>query len=90
MLQKLSTLARVRVPESETQNRLRDMNAIVDYISQLNAISIPEDFDFNYYHTNALRSDVVYDANESTNNIILDNFPKRVDDRLAVPQVLNK
>jgi len=90
LLQKLSLLARVAVPQSDIQNRLGDFMSILGFIAEIEKVVIPDYFQPVHTVVNHARADIVRPATPETVAGIVGNFPANVLGQLQVPQVLKK
>ncbi len=88
LLQKLAILARIKVQPQDVPARLADFQGILDCISELNSIQIPDDFQFAHTHSNITREDIIAQASPDTVGRIISAFPDSVDTHLSVPKVL--
>ncbi len=85
-LDNLSALARITVTAEEKAEMLSSIQAILGYVSEINAVSgelVPEKSDVR----NVMREDVVTRHGEAR-NIILEDAPSVTDNYVKVTQVL--
>ena len=86
-LDTLSTLARISVSQEEKPKMLQDMQSILGYVSEINAVegSVVRGEEKVF---NVVREDVVTHAPGSNTKAILDNAPATKDGYVKVEQVL--
>lgn len=86
-LDNLSTLARITISVEEKPKMLKDMQAILGYISEINevegAASSPDTA-----HINIVREDVVTNPSGEKTDALLEEAPKTKDGYVEVMQVL--
>ena len=83
----LSRLARITIKEGEEEKMLHDMQAILQYVSEVNEIAL-EESTLEHSHANILREDAVAEESLSKREIILENAPEVEDSYIKVTQVL--
>ena len=87
-VERLAKLARLEIPEGETEKYVEQLNKIVDFVSQLEEIDLTEVEPL--YHVldqkNSGREDVVKDS--LNHNDLLENAPDSKDLLFRVPPVI--
>jgi aspartyl-tRNA(Asn)/glutamyl-tRNA(Gln) amidotransferase subunit C len=86
-LDNLSKLARIDISPQEKAKMLKDMQAILGYVSEINEIET-ESFSLEHDLNNVVREDVVRPFDEEKRNLLLKNAPKIEGDYVEVMQVL--
>lgn len=86
-LDNLSELARITILPEEKQKMLHDMQAILGYVSEINAVSGDVER-IKGIHYNIVRDDTVTRETESNTKILLDEAPETEDGYVKVAQVI--
>jgi len=87
---KIAHLARLELSDGETQEMIKDMSKILDFMAKLNEINTTgvEPLVYMTDEVNVLREDVV--KQEITHREALQNAPKHDDDYFLVAKVIEK
>ncbi len=85
-VENLAELARLELTEEEKKNLLSDMEGILDYVKQIEAIEIP-DFVPKYDLSNVWREDEII-SREFSKELIVEQFPDEQDGFLKVKKIL--
>ncbi len=82
----LAELARIELSEDEKKNMLKDMEGILTYVKQIEAVKAP-DIGGEYEIYNVWREDVL-EPREFSRELILEQFPDSQDGFLKVKKIL--
>jgi|SRR3989338_9999555 len=86
---KLAALARVKVSEEELPTFVKEFDAILAYVGQLEALKLPTDLNTELpLLRNVMREDGEPHAAGAYTEKIAEQFPKREGDALSVKQVI--
>lgn len=85
-LDNLARLARVSIKSEEKTKMLHDMQAILEHVSEVNSLDIPEDVTAPTVF-NVVREDEVLRVTGALTETILANAPEREGDCVKVSQV---
>ncbi len=85
-LDNISTLARIDITSVEKPKMLADMQAIVEYISEINSVKGSVDTIINSHH-NITREDVVTHTTGDTTEVLLSEAPSIENGYVKVEQV---
>lgn len=85
-IENLAELAKVDLPEEEKAGLLRDMDAIVAYVRQIEEVEVPDSL-VDYEHYNAWREDQEV-ARDFSVEIIHQQFPSAQDGYVKVKKIL--
>lgn len=83
----LSRLARISISKEEEDKMLHDMQAILQHVSEINEITLPDTL-ASFDHSNIVREDVVIEETSTKRDIILQNAPDTEEEYIKVTQVL--
>lgn len=86
-LETIAVLSRISLKEEEKAKMVTDMQAILDYVSEVNSLDIGEDTTKPEVY-NVVREDVVLRETGSMTEALLANAPEREGDYVKVTQVL--
>ncbi|MEN9881075.1 MAG: Glu-tRNAGln amidotransferase subunit [Candidatus Parcubacteria bacterium] len=86
-LQNLSALARITITENESEKMLHDMQAILQYVSEINQVS-GSISRVKGVHYNSVRDDYVTKETGSLSGSLLSEAPDTEDGYVKVAQVL--
>lgn len=89
-VEKVAHLARLELNETETQEMIKDMSKILDFMAKLNELDTSgvEPLVYMTSDVNVLREDVV--KQQITHEEALQNAPKHDDDYFLVAKVIEK
>ena len=87
-VEKLADLSMLTLSSEEVDALKNDMGAIVDYISQLSAVSVDSSIVPVSEVKNVFREDVPTNAANEYTEAILENAPRRVGSHIAVKKIL--
>ena len=89
-VEKVAHLARLELNETETQEMIKDMSKILDFMAKLNELDTSgiEPLVYMTGDVNVLREDVV--KQQITHEQALQNAPKHDDDYFLVAKVIEK
>lgn len=88
-VKKLAALARIRVPEGELEKFTKEFDAILAYISQLEALDLPVGVESELPALrNVMRLDGEPHATGKHTQMLAEQFPAREGDALVVKQVI--
>lgn len=87
-IDKLASLARLEMTDSEKESLLGDFGAILEYIDQISSVSVSGTSDAQNTTLNVVREDVAISADENTLGLISENLPESIDGFLKVKQIL--
>jgi aspartyl-tRNA(Asn)/glutamyl-tRNA(Gln) amidotransferase subunit C len=87
-VRRIASLARIRVEEDEVDDLCQELNGILGWIEQLNAVDVTgiEPLAGAAHMAAAMRADVVTDGGYPDK--VLANAPERIGDFYAVPKVV--
>ncbi|MEN9552209.1 MAG: Glu-tRNAGln amidotransferase subunit [Candidatus Parcubacteria bacterium] len=86
-LKKLSELSRISITGDQEDKMLKDMQAILGYVSEINTTE-GETVKEKESHYNVVREDIVTHQSGDNTNAILDEAPNVLDAYVKVAQVL--
>jgi aspartyl-tRNA(Asn)/glutamyl-tRNA(Gln) amidotransferase subunit C len=89
-VEKVAHLARLELNETETQEMIKDMSKILDFMAKLNELDTAgiEPLVYMTNQANVLREDVV--KQQITHQEALENAPKHDENYFLVPKVIDK
>ena len=88
-IQNLAKLARIEIPDNETQGFTREVDAILNYVSQIEASSSSKGKDSDVpLLRNVFRDDVVTNEPGEYTESLLSNAPQREGNYLEVKKIL--
>ena len=89
-IDKLAALSRVKVGQEDKRELLKDMESILDYVSELQKAPglTEEHLPENYYLRNVMREDNEPFASGINTETILSQAPKRKDNYFVVKKIL--
>jgi len=87
-IDKLATLARLDMTDSEKEGLLADFGSILTYIDQINSVSVSTSGGDALLTSNVVRPDFVVSSDPTTLKIIAENMPESADGFLKVKQIL--
>ncbi len=86
---KLAALARIRVPEADIERFVKDFDAILAYVGQLDALPMPTGAAETPALRNVMREDGEPHAPRAFTEALAAQFPARDGDALVVKQVIS-
>jgi aspartyl/glutamyl-tRNA(Asn/Gln) amidotransferase C subunit len=92
-IENLATLSRLRLTPQEITALERDFSAILDYVSQIQAVTSPEEGIALVPVRNIMRDDAPYAPEapmEGKQKSIIEEFPRREGDYLLVRKIIQK
>lgn len=87
-IEKLADLARLEIQDEEKAEILKDFGAILDYIKQIEEVTIPMNSIPEYELKNVMRADVVLNESGSNTEILVAQMPDSDGSYLKVKQIL--
>lgn len=87
-VKKLSVLARIPMSENDIETMTSELSSILDYVGQVEAVSIKEEVKPVYYTKNVLRQDTDENDSREYTEDILKQAPKTEKDYLVVQKIL--
>lgn len=87
-VKKLAALARLEVPEAELPAFVKEFDAILEYVGQLESLDIAAGEDILPY-ANQFRTDGVPHEKGAWTGPLVDAFPSKEGDALSVKQILS-
>jgi aspartyl-tRNA(Asn)/glutamyl-tRNA(Gln) amidotransferase subunit C len=87
-VEKLADLALIDVPEKEQEGLAKEMDAILDYVSDVSKLAEGEDAKEAHEHRNIMRDDVVTNKDGEYTDAIVAQFPDRDGPHLRVKKIL--
>ena len=85
-IENLAELAKIELTENEKEALLKDMDGILGYVKQIEAVEV-EETSLNYTNKNIWREDKIEPRDFSREKII-DQFPDEKDDFVKVKKIL--
>ena len=87
-INKIARLSRIKLEDKESDDYIKDLNSILDWVDQLNEVNTENVEPLNNISSSTLpkREDVAKDVNSS--NEILENAPDKLEGFFAVPKVV--
>ena len=87
-INKISRLSRIKLDDKESEDYIRDLNSILDWVEQLNELNTENVEPLSNISSSILpkREDVSKDVNSSDE--ILENAPDKLEGFFAVPKVV--
>ena len=87
-INKIARLSRIKLDDKESEDYIKDLNSILDWVEQLNEVNTENIEPLSYISSSILpkREDVSKDANSSDE--ILENAPDKLEGFFAVPKVV--
>mgnify|MGYP005690234749 FL=1 len=85
---KIARLSRIKLEDKESEDYIKDLNSILDWVEQLNEVNTDKVEPLNNISSSILpkREDVSKDVNSSDE--ILENAPDKLEGFFAVPKVV--
>ena len=88
-LEKLATLARIKLTDADKQSLVTEFDSILAYIDQLKKVDVSLDAEGRVGSVkNVMRSDEVQDTSTADRNGLLDEAPDREGDFIAVKKII--
>jgi aspartyl-tRNA(Asn)/glutamyl-tRNA(Gln) amidotransferase subunit C len=87
-VQKLASLARLRVPEDRLDALVSEFDQVLAYVGQIEALTVPEGTPFLPY-ANVFREDAITIAPETYTKDIVAGFPKKKGNQLSVKKIIS-
>ncbi len=89
-VKKLAALARIRVPEAELAKFMKEFDAILAYVGQLEKLELPKDLkDSKPALRNVFRADDSVTPPGQWTKKLVDAFPEKQGDYLVVKQIIS-
>ncbi len=87
-INKIARLSRIKLDDKESEDYIKDLNSILDWVEQLNEVNTENIEPLSNISSSILptREDVSKDANSSDE--ILENAPDKLEGFFAVPKVV--
>ena len=87
-INKIARLSRIKLDDKESEDYLKDLNSILDWVEQLNEVNTKNVEPLSNISSSILpkREDVSKDVN--TSDEILENAPDKLEGFFAVPKVV--
>ena len=87
-INKIARLSRIKLDDKESEDYIKDLNSILDWVEQLNEVNTENVQPLSNISSSILpkREDVSQDANSSDE--ILENAPDKLEGFFAVPKVV--
>ena len=87
-INKIASLSRIKLDDKESEDYIKDLNHILDWVEQLNEIDTEKVEPLSNISSSILpkREDISNDANSSDE--ILENAPDKLEGFFAVPKVV--
>ena len=87
-INKIAHLSRIKLEDKESEDYIKDLNSILDWVEQLNEVNTKNVEPLSNISSSILpkREDVSKDANSSDE--ILENAPDKLEGFFAVPKVV--
>ena len=87
-INKIASLSRIKLEDKESEDYIKDLNSILDWVEQLNEVNTDKVEPLNNISSSILpkREDVSDDVNSSDE--ILENAPDKLEGFFAVPKVV--
>ena len=87
-INKIARLSRIKLNDKESEDYMKDLNSILDWVEQLNEVNTESVEPLSNISSSILpkREDVSKDTNSSEE--ILDNAPDKLEGFFAVPKVV--
>lgn len=86
---RLALLSRIRISDEEAQNLLGDIESVLSYVSEINAITANTEITKKVGPVyNVFREDVVTQEGDSNTETLLSEAPKRKERYLLVKKIL--
>ena len=87
-INKIARLSRIKLDDKESQDYIKDLNSILDWVEQLNEVNTENVEPLSNISSSILpkREDVSKDTNSSDE--ILENAPDKLEGFFAVPKVV--
>ena len=87
-INKIDSLSRIKLDDKESEDYIKDLNSILDWVEQLNEVNTENVEPLSNISSSILpkREDVSNDTNSSEE--ILDNAPDKLEGFFAVPKVV--
>ena len=87
-INKIARLSRIKLDDKESEDYIKDLNSILDWVEQLNEVNTENVEPLSNISSSILpkREDVSKDSNSS--ELILENGPDKLEGFFAVPKVV--
>ena len=87
-INKIARLSRIKLDDKESEDYIKDLNSILDWVEQLNEVNTDNIEPLNNISASILpkREDISRDSN--TSDEILENAPDKLEGFFAVPKVV--
>ena len=87
-INKIARLSRIKLDDKESEDYIKDLNSILDWVEQLNEVNTDNIEPLSNISSSVLpkREDISKDANSSDE--ILENAPDKLEGFFAVPKVV--
>ena len=87
-INKIARLSRIKLDDKESEDYIKDLNSILDWVEQLNGVNTENVEPLSNISSSILpkREDVSHDTNSSDE--ILENAPDKLEGFFAVPKVV--
>ena len=87
-INKIARLSRIKLDDKESEDYIKDLNAILDWVEQLNEVNTENVKPLSNISSSILpkREDIAMDINSS--NEILENAPEKLEGFFSVPKVV--
>tara|TARA_Y100001970_G_scaffold288890_1_gene417588 strand:+ start:2234 stop:2521 length:288 start_codon:yes stop_codon:yes gene_type:complete len=87
-INKIARLSRIKLDDKESEDYIKDLNSILDWVEQLNEVNTENVKPLSNISSSILpkREDIAKDVNSS--NEILENAPDKLEGFFAVPKVV--
>ena len=87
-INKIARLSRIKLEDKESDDYIKDLNSILDWVDQLNEVNTENVEPLNNISSSTLpkREDVAKDTNSTDE--ILENAPDKLEGFFAVPKVV--
>lgn len=87
-VQKLATLARIKIGDAELEKFTREFDAILAYVGQLEELELPQGKDAKPVLRNVMRADGEPHTGGAYTEKLAAQFPAREGDALSVKQII--
>ncbi|MDD5165031.1 MAG: Asp-tRNA(Asn)/Glu-tRNA(Gln) amidotransferase subunit GatC, partial [Candidatus Pacebacteria bacterium] len=90
-LEKLATLARIKLTDADKSSLIKEFDSILGYVDQLKKVEVSLDTDGRVGAVkNVMRPDEVHSTSQSDREGLLDEAPHRVGDFIAVKKMIEQ
>lgn len=88
-IKQLSVTARIQISDEEAEGLLKDLAVTLEYVDQVNKVSLPESGMYVPEHHNAYREDIVTNIPGSYTEILMAEVPEKQDGYVKVKKIFS-